>query len=69
MKFSLSMMALAVLAVPFAGCATPSLTSSEHINHLAHVADTNLNQVPEDVDRLLLLDHPSWLSKQPIPNR
>ncbi|HVS72669.1 MAG TPA: hypothetical protein VHQ47_15545 [Phycisphaerae bacterium] len=68
MKFSLGMMALAVMLLPLGGCETLTMTPAEHINKYAHVVDTNLKEIPTDIDRELLLDHPSWMAKAPIPN-
>jgi len=51
-----------------AGCETLSETPGENYNTIAHGIDINLHQVPEDTERLLLLDRPTWLSKKPVPS-
>jgi hypothetical protein len=72
MKVSLRVMALAAIMAPFAlscgGCATLAETGGENFNRIARTTDTNLKEIPTDVETLLLLDHPSYLSKIPVPS-
>lgn len=67
MKVVLPMMALASV-VALSGCTTLSETSAENGNRIIHTSYTNVLQIPDDAEEILLLDHPSWLSKDPIPN-
>lgn len=50
------------------GCETLSQTPAENGNTMVRAIDTNGKQIPEDTERLLLLDRPSWLSKKPVPS-
>jgi|GEM_PF-1794551 len=69
----LAMAALALLSLGSltltTGCETLSETSAENGNRKWHHLDTNRRQIAEDVDMLLLLDRPSWLSEKPVPNQ
>lgn len=49
------------------GCQTLSRTPAEEWNNIVHAQDTNMKQIPEDINYILLLDRPSWLSRKPIP--
>ncbi len=69
MKTSLYMMALAAMLLPLAGCETLTETPGENRNRMAHTVYTNFLQVPMDVERLLLLDRPTYLSPVPIPQQ
>ncbi|USO00113.1 MAG: hypothetical protein H6810_05475 [Phycisphaeraceae bacterium] len=44
-----------------------SKTSDEVMNEHALTANMNIRSIGDDLDRLLLLSHPSRLSPEPIP--
>jgi hypothetical protein len=71
MKVSLRLMALAAIMAPLAvslgGCSTLAETPGENFNRIVRTTDTNIKEIPTDVEVLLLLDHPSYLSKVPVP--
>ena len=69
MKLMVYLVALSLSLLPFAGCETLSDTPSENGNRIVHAIDTNGKQIPEDAERILLIDRPSWLSDKPIPYR
>ncbi len=46
---------------------TLALTREQMDNRYARTIDVNLRQFNEDVDMLLLLDRPSFLSRTPMP--
>jgi len=62
-------LAVAPMALSLAACETLSETPPENANRLAWTVDTNGKQIPEDVERLLLLDRPSLMSPMPVPDR
>ena len=69
MKYRLLALALAIAGLGLlGGCQTLSETPGENWNTVAHGQDLDLKQIPEDTERLLLLDRPEWLSKKPIPS-
>lgn len=71
MKNSMMAMLFAVAGLGLflmAGCETLSQTPSENANTMGHAVSTNGKQIPEDTERLLLLDQPSRLSRKPVPN-
>jgi hypothetical protein len=68
MKAFFSMVALSLLLVPLTGCETLTETPSENFARMAHTIDTNGKQIPNDVQRHLLLDRPSFLAREPVPN-
>ena len=61
--------ALVGIMVPMAGCETVSETASENQVRVAHAMVMDMQQVPSDVESVLLMDRPMWLSKYPIPNQ
>ncbi|HUO09499.1 MAG TPA: hypothetical protein VM008_14415 [Phycisphaerae bacterium] len=69
MKSILYVMALSLSLLPLAGCETLTDTPAENGNRVARAIDTNGKEIPDDTERLLLLDRPSWLSDRPIPYR
>lgn len=64
MLFTLAGLSMFLLA----GCETLSQTPSENANTMGHAISTNGKQIPEDVERLWMVDQPSRLSRKPIPN-
>lgn len=68
MKAFLYMMALSLSLIPLAGCETLTETPGENFTRLVHTTSTNVRQIPIDTERLFLLDHPSWMAKEPVPN-
>ncbi len=68
-------MKVGVLAVVLAGatlgllsgCETTSQTAGENLNTVGHATILNLQQIPDDVENILLLNRASWLSRKPIP--
>jgi len=69
MKALFYTMAISLLMLPLAGCETLTDTPGENLVRLIHSADTNLKQIPDDVeDDCLYANRPSWLSKRPVPN-
>ncbi|MGN6368546.1 MAG: hypothetical protein ACTHN5_09820 [Phycisphaerae bacterium] len=69
MKSTLALMALSLALLPLAGCETLTDTPAENGNRIVRTIDTNGKQIPDDAERILLLDRPSWLSDKPIPYR
>jgi hypothetical protein len=68
MKFLLYTMALCGALLPMAGCETIADTPGENRVRMSHAAIIDLKQVPEDLERILYLDRPVWLSRYPISN-
>jgi hypothetical protein len=68
MKAVVCMMALAVVGMGLTGCTTLAESPGENFNRIARTTTLNGQQIPTDVERLLLLDHPSYLSKIPTPS-
>ena len=69
MKALLYSLMLSLVALPFAGCETLTDSPGENLTRLVHSADTNVKQIPEDVENdLLYMGRPSWLNKKPVPN-
>ena len=64
----LPMMALAALLLPLAGCETLADTKSENSVRVKHAMILDLRQLNNDVEYVLYLDRPVWLSRYPIPN-
>lgn len=46
---------------------TMALTKDQRANRFARTWHTSLNQVPDDVDRLMLFDRPSRMTYVPVP--
>ena len=69
MKSIFCVMALSLALLPLASCETLTDTPAENGNRMARTIDTNGKQIPDDTERILLLDRPSWLSDKPIPYR
>jgi hypothetical protein len=61
-------MALVGMLAPLAGCETLADTEAENRVRLGHAAALNLRQVPTDLEYILYLERPVWLSRYPIPN-
>ena len=68
MKTLLLSMALVGLILPVAGCETLADTPSENAVRLRHAAEMNLRQVNNDLQYILYIERPMWLSRYPIPN-
>jgi hypothetical protein len=68
MKTLLLAMALAGMVLPVAGCETLADTPKENGVRVAHAVIIDFRQVPNDLEYILFLDRPSWLSRYPIPN-
>jgi len=69
MKAFLYTMALSLTLIPLAGCETLTETPGENATRMVHTTSTDFRQIPEDVERdILMIDHPSWMAKEPVPN-
>jgi hypothetical protein len=68
MKTLLLTMALAGLMLPLAGCETLTDTAGENRVRVRHAVEMDLRQVNNDMEYLLYLERPVWLSRYPIPN-
>ena len=68
MKTVLLMAVLAGVLVSLTGCETLADTKSENSVRVQHAMILDLKQVNNDVQYLLYLDRPVWLSRYPIPN-
>ena len=68
MKTLLLAVALAGMVLPLAGCETLADTEAENRVRVAHAVIIDLKQVPNDLEYILYLDRPVWLSRYPIPN-
>lgn len=44
-----------------------ALTHEQRLNVHARTFNTNLRQIPDDLDLIFLLDRPVWLSPFPVP--
>ncbi len=69
MKFPILFLAVLPLALSLGACETLTQTAGDNRNEILHTVDTNGKEIPTDVENLLLLDHPSYLSAAPVPNR
>jgi len=61
-------MALVGMMVPLAGCETLSETKAENRVRVEHAMALDTRQVPGDLEYILYIDRPVWLSRYPIPN-
>ena len=68
MKALFCAMALSLGLVSLSGCESLTETPGEHNTRWAHTASTNWREITPDFDRMLLMDHPSWMAREPIPN-
>jgi hypothetical protein len=68
MKKMLMLVALGMMLMPVAGCETLTDTAAENRVRLRHAAAMNLRQVNNDLEYILYLERPVWLSRYPIPN-
>jgi hypothetical protein len=68
MKTWLLTMALAGMMLPLAGCETLTDTKAENKVRLEHAAILNMRQINNDVQYMLYIERPMWLSRYPIPN-
>ena len=68
MKTLLMMMVLAGMMLPLAGCETMSDTQAENRVRLNHALDLNGRELNSDVEYLLYVERPVWLSRYPVPN-
>ncbi len=69
MKTVLLLLAAAPLMMSLVACETLTETPGENRNRMLYTVDTNAKQIPSDVERLLLLERPTYLTDAPIPNR
>jgi hypothetical protein len=67
MKLWLSSMALCGMLLPLAGCETLVDTPAENQVRVSHAVAMDVKQIPGDVDRILFIDRPMWLSRYPMP--
>ncbi len=49
------------------GCETLTESPGENRNRMARAIDTNGKQIPDDVERILLIDKPSTMTDRPVP--
>ena len=68
MKTLMLSMALAGLMLPLAGCETLTDTKAENTVRVQHAAAMDMKQINNDLEYILYLDRPVWLSRYPIPN-
>jgi hypothetical protein len=68
MKTLLLTMALAGFLLPLSGCETIPDTKNENAVRVEHAMIINLKQMNGDIESVLYLDRPVWLSRYPIPN-
>lgn len=68
MMAALTILGLSVSLGFLSGCETLSETPGENGTRLLHAQDINRKELPEDLERLGMLDRPSWMSRKPIPN-
>jgi hypothetical protein len=68
MKYGAMLVAAGLGLFLMAGCETLTQTPGENANMMARTVDTNGKEIPENAERLLLLDRPSWLAREPIPS-
>jgi hypothetical protein len=69
MKLSLLLLAALPLTLSLGACETLTQTAGDNRNQVLHTMDTNGKEIPTDVEDLLLLNHPSYSSAAPVPNR
>lgn len=69
MKTVLMILAAAPLFLSLAACETLTETAGENRNRILYSEETNMKQIPSDVERLLLLERPVFLTDAPVPNR
>ncbi len=67
MKCGLLLMAFPLALLPLTGCESLTDTPAENGNRMVHAMDTNGKQIPDDVERILLLDRPTRLTEKPVP--
>jgi hypothetical protein len=68
MKSQLLVMALAGIVLPLAGCESVADTAPENEVRVKHAMLLNMKQITNDVEYVLYIDRPVWLSRYPIPN-
>jgi len=68
MKTLMLSMALAGTLLPLAGCETLTDTKAENEVRVRHAAAMDMKQINNDLEYILYLDRPVWLSRYPIPN-
>jgi hypothetical protein len=68
MKTLMLSMALAGMLLPLAGCETLTDTKAENKVRVHHAAAMDVRQINNDLEYILYLDRPVWLSRYPIPN-
>jgi hypothetical protein len=61
---------IAVVAgmLPLTGCETMTDTRAENTVRVRHAAEMDLRQVNNDIEYLLYIDRPVWLTRYPVPN-
>ncbi len=68
MKLCVLMVALAGMMLPLAGCETLADTRAENEVRVRHAMEMNMRQMNNDLEYILYLERPVWLSRYPIPN-
>ncbi|HEY4330667.1 MAG TPA: hypothetical protein VGN88_13085 [Phycisphaerae bacterium] len=68
MKSFIMVMALAGMLMPLVGCETLADTKAENRVRLRHAAAIDERQINNDLEYILYVERPVWLSRYPIPN-
>ena len=68
MKTLLMTMALVGLLAPLAACENLSDSPAENRARIANSAIIDLKQIGSDVDNILFIDRPIWLTRYPMPS-
>jgi hypothetical protein len=68
MKTLLFSMALCGMLLPLTACETPSQTAAENSVRVNHALIMDMKQIPDDTERILMVDRPVWLTRYPMPN-
>jgi hypothetical protein len=68
MKSLLSVMAFCAMLLPLGGCETLPDTAAENRVRVLHSQALNLRALNNDLEYILYIDRPMWLSRYPIPN-
>ena len=68
MKSLFLVMALAGMMVPLASCESIPDTQAENEVRVKHAMLLDMRQITNDVEYVLYIDRPVWLSRFPIPN-
>ena len=68
MKSFISTMALIGLLMPLVGCETLADSRQENEVRVRNAAALDLKQMNNDLEYILYIDRPVWLSRYPLPN-